>query len=55
MIFDEPLAKYTTFGIGGPARCMVYPENRYELSTLLKFANENNIPANRNVWEKRDT
>ena len=45
MIFDEPLAKYTTFGIGGPASCMVYPENRNELSILLKYANENKIPA----------
>jgi len=59
MIFDEPLAKYTTFGIGGPASCMVYPENRYELSTLLKYANENKIPAifigsgsNLLVWDK---
>ena len=43
--FDEPLAKYTTFGIGGPARCMVYPDNRNELSTLLKYAHVNKIPA----------
>jgi len=45
MIFDEPLSKYTTFGIGGPAQCMVYPENRNELSILLKYANKNKIPA----------
>ena len=43
--FDEPLAKYTTFGIGGPAQCMVYPDNGIELSTLLKYAYKNKIPA----------
>ena len=43
--FDEPLAKYTTFGIGGPARCMVYPDNHNELSTLLKYAHVNKIPT----------
>ena len=41
--FDEPLAKYTTFGIGGPAQCIVYPDNWNELSTLLKYAHKNKI------------
>ncbi len=45
IIFDEPMAKYTTFGIGGPAQCLVYPDNRNELSTLLKYSYENKIPA----------
>ena len=36
LIFDEPLAKYTTFGIGGPARCMVYPDNQNELKGFIK-------------------
>jgi UDP-N-acetylmuramate dehydrogenase len=45
MAFDEPLAQHTTFGIGGPAACMVYPENRDELSTLLKYAHQQHIPA----------
>jgi len=59
MIFDEHLAKYTTIGIGGPARCMVYPDNQNELSTLLKYAQNNKIPAifigsgsNLLVWDK---
>ena len=38
MTFDEPLAKHTTFGIGGPADCMVFPETREELSKLIKYA-----------------
>ncbi len=45
IIFDEPMAKYTTFGIGGPAQCLVYPDNQNELSTLLKYSYENKIPA----------
>ena len=59
IIFDEPLAKYTTFGIGGPAQCMVYPDNRNELSTLLKYAQKNKIPvifigsgSNLLVWDE---
>ena len=45
MIFDEPLANHTTFGIGGPAQCIVYPEDQNELSSLLKYAHNNKIPA----------
>ena len=45
MTFDEPLSKHTTFGIGGPATCMVFPESREELSTLLTYASEKNISA----------
>ena len=35
MKFDEPMATHTTFGIGGPAGCMVYPDNREELSEFM--------------------
>ena len=59
MTFDEPLAKHTTFGIGGPADCMVFPETREELSKLLKYANQKKISAifigsgsNILVWDK---
>lgn len=59
MTFDEPLAKHTTFGIGGPAACMVFPETREELSTLLKYAYQEKISAifigsgsNILVWDK---
>jgi len=59
MTFDEPLAKHTTFGIGGPADCMVFPENREELSKLLKYAYQKKISAifigsgsNILVWDK---
>ena len=59
MTFDEPLAKHTTFGIGGPADCMVLPETREELSKLLKYAYQKKISAifigsgsNILVWDK---
>ena len=59
MTFDEPLAKLTTFGIGGPAACMVYPDNPNELSTLLKYAHDKKIPvvfigsgSNLLVWDE---
>ena len=59
MTFEEPLAKHTTFGIGGPADCMVFPETREELSKLLKYAYQKKISAifigsgsNILVWDK---
>ena len=59
MTFDEPLAQHTTFGIGGPADCMVFPETREELSKLLKYAYQKKISAifigsgsNILVWDK---
>ena len=59
MTFDEPLAKHTTFGIGGPADCMVFPETQEELSKLLKYAYQKKISAifigsgsNILVWDK---
>ncbi len=59
MTFDEPLAKHTTFGIGGPADCMIFPETREELSKLLKYAYQKKISAifigsgsNILVWDK---
>ena len=34
--FEEPLAKHTSFRIGGPAEVMAFPKNSEELSLLLK-------------------
>ena len=33
---DEPMAKHTSFRIGGPAEVMAFPKNREELAQLLK-------------------
>ena len=34
--FNEPMAKHTSFRIGGEVEVMVFPENREELSCVLK-------------------
>ena len=43
ILFNEPMKKYTTFKIGGPAECLIKIENVEELKKVLKLANENNI------------
>ena len=40
----EPLAKYTTYQIGGPAEALVLPKTRDEWVTLIKFARLNRVP-----------
>ena len=37
---EEPLSKYTSFRIGGPARRMAFPRNAEQLVLLLNFACE---------------
>lgn len=41
--FNEPLAKYTSFRIGGPAEYFVELKNRSELVNLLKVARKYNL------------
>ena len=36
--FDEPMAKHTSFRIGGPAEVMAFPRNAEELSAILRAA-----------------
>ena len=36
--FDEPMAKHTSFRIGGGAEVMAFPKNREELAQLLKIS-----------------
>ncbi len=36
--FDEPMAKHTSFRIGGPAQLMAFPKNSDELSELIKLS-----------------
>ena len=42
--FEEPLAKHTSFRIGGPAEIMAFPQNKTELSGLLKLCRELELP-----------
>ena len=38
---DEPLADYTWFGLGGPARFFVTPRNEEELQEVVKRCHDN--------------
>ena len=38
LFFDEPMAKHTSFRVGGPAEVMAFPESAEELSKLLKWS-----------------
>lgn len=38
--FDEPMAKHTSFRIGGPVEVMAFPKNAAELSELLAFSEQ---------------
>lgn len=42
---NEPMAKHTTFRVGGPADLMFYPESREEIIAALNAADEAGIPA----------
>lgn len=44
VLFDEPLARYTTIRVGGPADAIVYPKTVDELSALVLFARQNKLP-----------
>lgn len=43
ILYNEPMKKYTTFKVGGPAECLIKIENINELKEILKFTNENDI------------
>ena len=40
---QEPLKNHTTFRIGGPADCMVFPETTDDIVKVLKFCRQNHI------------
>jgi UDP-N-acetylmuramate dehydrogenase len=44
VLFDEPLARYTTIRVGGPADAIVYPKTIEELSRLALFARHHKLP-----------
>lgn len=41
---NEPLKKYTYTKVGGSADYLVFPRNKIELSRVVKYANQHNIP-----------
>lgn len=44
ILIEEPLAKHTTFQIGGPAEFLLLPENNNQVATLFKLCKEKNMP-----------
>lgn len=44
ILFDEPLAKYSTFNIGGPADFFYKLKDTEELPSIIKFCNIHKIP-----------
>ena len=43
--FNEPMSKYTTMKIGGPADVIVFPANVEDIINTLRFARKNDIPV----------
>ena len=44
IVINEPLAKHTTFKIGGPAEYFVTPENQDQLRLVIRACKESNTP-----------
>ena len=42
--FDEPMARHTTFKIGGPADALAQPQNASQLRQLIQWTGQNSIP-----------
>ena len=42
---EEPMAKHTSFRIGGPADVLAQPADEAELAALLKRAGEHAVPV----------
>jgi UDP-N-acetylmuramate dehydrogenase len=45
ILFDEPLSRHTSIGVGGCADALVFPGNREQLHDLLSFLRREEIPC----------
>jgi len=43
VLFNENMSKHTYYGIGGPARSYIIPEDREDLSKIIVYSMERNI------------
>ena len=43
ILIDEPLKKHTSFGIGGKASLYIFPENEFDLKSILKYCHINSV------------
>jgi len=44
VLFDEPLDRHTSMGVGGPADALVFPQSREELAGLIRLLQKENVP-----------
>lgn len=44
VLLDEPMARHTTFGIGGPADMLVFPETEEDLRLAIEWHRDRGIP-----------
>lgn len=44
-LVNEPMTRHTSYGIGGPAKAFITPQDREDLSGILSFASEHKIPV----------
>lgn len=44
ILFNEPMKKYSTFKLGGPAKCLIKIDNIKDLKEILEFSKKNKIP-----------
>jgi UDP-N-acetylmuramate dehydrogenase len=44
ILFDEPLSRHTSMGVGGPALALAFPGNREQLRDLLSWLGRQHIP-----------
>lgn len=44
LFINEPMSKYTSFKIGGPAECLIKIQTKEQLKSILLMANEQKIP-----------
>lgn len=44
VLFDEPMSKYTSIRVGGPADALVYPKTIDELQQLVIFSKSHHLP-----------
>lgn len=44
VLLNEPMSKYTTWKIGGPADALIVPENKEQLASLVRLLHEERVP-----------
>lgn len=44
VLFDEPMGRHTSIGVGGPADALIFPHSVKELSHVISYLCESNIP-----------